>query len=529
MKPIFNKEKNFLEKRLGFSLPSECWRKGQAIYLNTDKKTKILSFKVEHKKIIVTFNKIDSVLKKYKNKTWQEEIEENSERLDALFNESLKNTIECMKKYPNHNWRISDSTGKDSALTMFIFKMALQELKKEEKKDKGHLFDLDFFNTTNDTADTYRTLKENVKNAILFILKEQGVSEKELAKVDSIITNFDFFPSSNDNADILSEVDNNSCREDVLFVLDGVDITERKLKQLFYEYYQRWVHNPEVGWHDWVEKEKEYYLPSVMVRNCCSTYKEGKQKEILDKNTDYVLFLGMRKYESVKRSDYDWYLNDAMDIMYEKTQENKYKLNVPRNWVRFLPIVEWRDEDVWLFILREKIQLNPMYEMGFSRVGCLLCPYSSDYNDLLIEHYYPYQWNRWANIVEKNYDLFDVENRLKWTKEEYIQEGKWKDSMSKVYHLIKGKPTKEKITKVSELLDISEELAEKYFKRKCSCGKTLNPDEVAMFLKIYGRYENEVDERVYLCKKCLCEQLGIDKKTYAQKVREYRDGGCNLF
>jgi len=510
-------------------LPPECWRKGQTIYLNTDKKTKLLTFKVVHKKLVITFNKMDSVLKKYKNKSWLEEAEENKERLDNLYNTSLQKSIECLKKYPNHNWRISDSTGKDSSLTIFIFKKALQELKKQEKKEKGYLFDLDFFNTTNDTADTYRTLKENVKNAILFILKEQGVSEAELNKVASIITDFNFSHSVNYAAEISPEEDNGSCKEDILFVLNGIDITEKKLRKLFYEYYEQWVHNPKLGWHDWVVYEKKYYLPSVLVRNCCSTYKEGKQKEILDKNEDYLLILGMRKYESSKRSDYDWYLNDAMDIMYEKTKENRYKLNVPRNWIRFLPIVEWKDEDVWLFILRENINVNPMYHMGFSRVGCLLCPYSSDYNDLLIEEYYPYQWDRWCKIVEKNYYMFDVEHRLKWTKEEYVQEGKWKDRMSKVHYLIRSKPTQDKIKEVAELLGISEDIAKKYFKQKCSCGKNLNPDEVAMFLKTYGRYEGEVDNRVYLCKKCMCKELGIDKKEYSQKVREYRDGGCNLF
>lgn len=37
-------------------------------------------------------------------------------------------------------------------------------------------------------------------------------------------------------------------------------------------------------------------------------------------------------------------------------------------------IYEWTDEDVWEFIKDRKIEVNPLYAMGFRRVGCVLCP-----------------------------------------------------------------------------------------------------------------------------------------------------------
>jgi phosphoadenosine phosphosulfate reductase len=473
MKPIFEEEKKFIEERIGLKLPNNCWRDGKTIYLNCDKDTRILTFTIEHKQIKIKKNFIDKVLNTYENKTLEQEIEENKERLDQLESTSIKNTIECMEKYPNHNWRISDSSGKDSAICMKICQKAMKQI-------DNYDYDIDFFNTTNDTADTYKTIKQNIKNTIIF-------------------------------------------------QLNGQDITKEEMNKLYNESYSKWVHNPEMGWYQWLKEVKHYYLPSIMVRNCCSTYKEGKLKEILDKKKDYVLFLGMRKFESSKRSHYDWYLNEAMDEMYEETKKDKYKINVPRNWVRFLPIVEWKDEDIWMYMLREGIEFNPMYKKGFGRVGCLLCPFSGDYNDLLIEYYYPLQWDRWSGIVEKNYDLYNVETRLKWTKEEYIQEGKWKQSTSKIQEYITKKATPERIKIVAELLGASEEIAEKYFKQKCKCDKKLNPDEVAMFLKLYGRYEGEVDERVYLCKDCLYKELGLTKDEYSEKVREFREQGCNLF
>jgi len=38
------------------------------------------------------------------------------------------------------------------------------------------------------------------------------------------------------------------------------------------------------------------------------------------------------------------------------------------------PIVYWTDEDVWNYIKEEKIEVNPLYQMGYERVGCVGCP-----------------------------------------------------------------------------------------------------------------------------------------------------------
>jgi len=38
------------------------------------------------------------------------------------------------------------------------------------------------------------------------------------------------------------------------------------------------------------------------------------------------------------------------------------------------PVIDWRDRDIWEYIRAEHIYLNPLYEMGFLRVGCIGCP-----------------------------------------------------------------------------------------------------------------------------------------------------------
>jgi phosphoadenosine phosphosulfate reductase len=41
------------------------------------------------------------------------------------------------------------------------------------------------------------------------------------------------------------------------------------------------------------------------------------------------------------------------------------------------PIVDWEDSDVWDFIKSRNLPVNPLYGMGWERVGCIGCPMSS--------------------------------------------------------------------------------------------------------------------------------------------------------
>ena len=101
--------------------------------------------------------------------------------------------------------------------------------------------------------------------------------------------------------------------------------------------------------------------------------------------------------------------------------------------------------------------------------------------------------------------------------------------MSKEYELISRNPTNERIKELAKIKGISEDMAKKYFKKKCKCGKKLNPSEISMFLKIFGRYEDTEDNRQYLCKKCLCEELDITSKEYREKMIQFTNEGCELF
>ena len=42
------------------------------------------------------------------------------------------------------------------------------------------------------------------------------------------------------------------------------------------------------------------------------------------------------------------------------------------------PIIDWTNEDVWEFIGREQLAYCSLYDEGFTRLGCVLCPQSTE-------------------------------------------------------------------------------------------------------------------------------------------------------
>lgn len=404
-----------------------------------------MTFKVDLINYQINIKKYEKPI--HKNYTLEEEYEVAREQLEAKVKQSIQMTKEYTLKNLDKKIFVSISGGKDSDVMKHIVDIAFNELREEGINVDYNLI---AFNTSNDTAETYKHLKQHHK-----MTKENIIS-------------------------------------------------------------------PEVGFYQWIVDKKNYFTPTRFVRNCCSIYKEGQLTKIMGKKEDTLTFLGMRSPESVKRKDYDFDLNEARKKIGKKP-------NVPENWLRFLPIVKWTDAEVWLYILNRKMKYNDMYNKGFNRIGCLICPYQSDVVELLIKNHYPKQWKRWVDILAKGYEIYGVERRLKWDLLEWCEGGRWKSATSKESELTTKKATPERVKELAELKGISEEMAVKYFKKECSCGKKLNPTEIAMFLKLTGRYENQEDNRQYLCKKCLSEFLGITTKEYKEKAIEFIQGGCELF
>lgn len=146
--------------------------------------------------------------------------------------------------------------------------------------------------------------------------------------------------------------------------------------------------------------------PSKFERWCCTIFKTSNL------NTEYqnlvgnsLSFLGIRHSESRERQNY------------ERTQ-NHSKIG---SQINAMPIIEWVDFDVWLYILSKGIRFNDAYRWGYKRVGCWCCPNNSDWSTMLTDIYCPDLAQKWRSML---YDFAIKTNKSDI--EDYVENGKWK-------------------------------------------------------------------------------------------------------
>jgi phosphoadenosine phosphosulfate reductase len=92
-------------------------------------------------------------------------------------------------------------------------------------------------------------------------------------------------------------------------------------------------------------------FPLRQQRWCCSEYKEkgGSGRKVLT---------GIRSQESTKRAG-------------RKMVEQCYK-DSSKTFVN--PIIDWSEQDVWQFIRDYNLPYCSLYDEGFKRIGCVMCP-----------------------------------------------------------------------------------------------------------------------------------------------------------
>lgn len=116
--------------------------------------------------------------------------------------------------------------------------------------------------------------------------------------------------------------------------------------------------------------------PTRTVRYCCEILKESG-------GTGRFILTGVRWAESRKRRNsrgiYENFVPNgkARAVILNNDNDDTRRLFeacFSRSKHVCNPIIDWSDQDVWEYIRSEKIPMNPLYEMGFYRVGCIGCP-----------------------------------------------------------------------------------------------------------------------------------------------------------
>lgn len=153
--------------------------------------------------------------------------------------------------------------------------------------------------------------------------------------------------------------------------------------------------------------------PSKTLRWCCAVHKSSpsllKLREITElSRLKALVFDGVRAEESNARANYPIESDGTKHI----TQIN------------CSPILNWTTSELFLYILDVKLMLNDAYRYGSNRVGCVLCPMSSEWRDFITNEVYKSDIVAFIDKIEHYSKNVGIEDRqLK----AYIESGGWRN------------------------------------------------------------------------------------------------------
>lgn len=93
-------------------------------------------------------------------------------------------------------------------------------------------------------------------------------------------------------------------------------------------------------------------------RWCCGPFKENPASEFLEENGIVAELTGTTRTESIYRRSL-----------------KPFKMPSKKPYIiRVNPIYDWNEQEVWRYIESNELPYNPLYDLGYRRVGCWCCP-----------------------------------------------------------------------------------------------------------------------------------------------------------
>lgn len=145
--------------------------------------------------------------------------------------------------------------------------------------------------------------------------------------------------------------------------------------------------------------------PGRDFRYCCKFAKLAPIKRAIDKvygGKQCISFVGQRRYESFQRTGSDVWQNSYIS-----------------NQINVSPIQNWTSLMIWMYIMWKKLPYNPLYDTGYERIGCWVCP-SSDMAQLSILK------ENHTELYERLHTAIDEWKKEKGLSEKYWQYGLWR-------------------------------------------------------------------------------------------------------
>lgn len=164
---------------------------------------------------------------------------------------------------------------------------------------------------------------------------------------------------------------------------------------------------------------KKHIFPTRIMRWCCAEYKEMS-------GAGKVTLIGIRKAESARRSKRNEVEtgNRKFSGNFDQFSEHRETMVTCVNGkdkILVSPILNWTEGEVWEFIHRYKVPYCKLYDEGYSRIGCILCPMSNRKQKLKDIKRFPHVKRKWVQTIQKlidagylNHNFSDAEFGFNW-------------------------------------------------------------------------------------------------------------------
>ncbi|MDR3266246.1 MAG: phosphoadenosine phosphosulfate reductase family protein [Tannerella sp.] len=144
---------------------------------------------------------------------------------------------------------------------------------------------------------------------------------------------------------------------------------------------------------------KKHILPTKRFRWCCFEYKEVS-------GAGRITLLGIRKSESIKRSKRNEFevSNHKLSVSFDQFSEHEEQMITcvkGKDKILLSPILDWSTRDVWGFIHDRGLNYCKLYDEGYTRIGCILCPMQSRKQSLRDVERFPHVKKKWIETIKK--------------------------------------------------------------------------------------------------------------------------------
>ena len=147
---------------------------------------------------------------------------------------------------------------------------------------------------------------------------------------------------------------------------------------------------------------KTHLLPTRRIRWCCAKFKEMS-------GAGKVTLIGIRHAESARRSKRnevetgDRKFSGNFD-QFSEHRETMVTCVGGKDKILVSPIINWTERDVWGFLNGNGIKHCSLYDEGYTRIGCILCPMSNYKQKLKDCQRFPRVRRKWIQTIQKLID-----------------------------------------------------------------------------------------------------------------------------